>query len=142
MGKLTYNQEIADEICLKISTSSSGLSRLCEENPKWPCRQAIFEWRIKVKEFGDKYADAKRQQIENFVDEIIDIADDSDNDKFADGKCNAEFINRSRLRIDTRKWIAAKLAPKIYGERTETNSTVTITDSQRKVREIDSDYSA
>lgn len=30
-------------------------------------------------------------------------------------RCDAEFIARSRLRIDTRKWLASKLAPKIYG---------------------------
>jgi hypothetical protein len=28
-----------------------------------------------------------------------------------------EHINRARLRVDTRKWMAAKLAPKKYGDR-------------------------
>lgn len=46
----------------------------------------------------------------------------------ADSKVVAdnEHINRSRLRIDTRKWIAAKLAPKIYGDKMVSESRVTI----------------
>ncbi len=57
-------------------------------------------------------------QIETLVDEIIDIADDSSNDRIIDDgreRCNGEYIARSRLRVDTRKWLASKLAPKIYG---------------------------
>jgi hypothetical protein len=30
-----------------------------------------------------------------------------------------EAINRSRLRVDTRKWLLAKLLPKVYGEKLE-----------------------
>ena len=26
------------------------------------------------------------------------------------------FVNRSRLRVETRKWMAAKLAPRKYGD--------------------------
>ena len=62
---------------------------------------------------------AKRCQIEVFIDEILDIADDSSQDEIANNQghivCNSEFIARSRLRIDTRKWLASKLVPKIYG---------------------------
>jgi hypothetical protein len=119
-----YNQELADEICLKIATSDYGLTRLCAENLHWPARDTIFEWRLKHKEFSDKYARAKQDQIESIVDEIIDIADDNSKDMMMisnNGEerrvVNTEHINRSRLRIDTRKWLASKLAPKIYGEK-------------------------
>jgi len=126
----TYTKALGDEICAKLSTCEYGLSRLIKENPHWPCRQAIFEWRINVKEFGDKYAKAKQDQIEAMMDQIIDIADDVSRDTITnqEGKqiCNSEWINRSRLRIDTRKWMAAKLAPKIYGERTSQDVTVSM----------------
>lgn len=122
---LTYTKELGDEICLKISTCGYGLARLCAENKHWPCRQTIFEWRIKVKDFGDNYAKAKQEQVEYLVDEILDIADDTDRDTIIkhnrDGSeyetCNTEWINRSRLRVDTRKWLAANLAPKVYGDK-------------------------
>jgi hypothetical protein len=32
-----------------------------------------------------------------------------------------EHINRSRLRVDTRKWYLSKLAPKRYGEKVDVN---------------------
>jgi hypothetical protein len=31
---------------------------------------------------------------------------------------NGEHVQRSRLRIESRKWLAAKLKPKKYGEKT------------------------
>lgn len=132
---LTYTKEIGEEICLKIATSDKGMRRLCKENPHWPCYQTIFEWRIKIPSFGDQYAKAKQDQIETLVDQIIDIADDTSNDtlikKNKDGEnyevCNTEWINRSRVKIDTRKWLASKLAPKIYGEKSESKIDHTVT---------------
>ena len=63
----------------------------------------------------------KTGEIEVIVDEILDIADDTSRDITTDanGKTvyDHEHINRSRLRIDTRKWLAAKLAPRIYGDK-------------------------
>lgn len=121
---LTYTEELGEEICLKISTDSKSIITLCKENKHWPCYQTIYEWRIKVPSFGDMYSRAKQNQIEILVDQILDISDDttfdtitktsSSGDEF--DACNSEWINRSRLRVDSRKWLAAKLAPRIYGE--------------------------
>lgn len=127
---LTYTKELGDEICLKVSTAAKGLKRLCKENPHWPCHQTIHEWRIKVKEFGDQYAKAKQCQMDVLIEETLDIADDFSKDSIIkidkNGNeietCNSEFVNRSRLRIDTRKWLASKLAPKIYGDRLHVNT--------------------
>jgi hypothetical protein len=35
---------------------------------------------------------------------------------------NKEWTNRSRLRIDARKWVASKLKPKVYGDKTDITS--------------------
>ena len=72
-------------------------------------------------EFSEQYARAREAQAEIRADEIVDIADDDSNDFTADkdGKpvANSEHIQRSRLRVDARKWIAAKLLPKRYGDK-------------------------
>ncbi len=64
---------------------------------------------------------AREAQAEVRADEIVDIADDDTNDFTADkdGKlvANNEHIQRSRLRVDARKWIAVKLLPKRYGDK-------------------------
>ena len=55
--------------------------------------------------------------------EIIEIADDASGDYVtsSDGQTivDHENIQRSRLRVDARKWAAARLAPRKYGDRVE-----------------------
>lgn len=114
-----YTIELAREICEVIATTSKGIKAICKEKPHWPNPDTIFNWLMQNKEFSDLYACAKRQQVEVIVDEILTIADDSNNDTYINdnGKLvvDREHINRARLRVDTRKWIAAKLAPRLYG---------------------------
>jgi hypothetical protein len=125
-----YNDEIATEICDRIASSSNGLRKLCSENSHWPDHATIYKWIFRHPAFGDKYAQAKARQVEILVDEILEIADNTSRDKIIkidkNGNkrevCDNEYVNRSRLRIDTRKWIACKLAPKIYGDRAEKSS--------------------
>lgn len=133
MGKsgrqLEYTQEMGEEICLKMAVNSVSIQKLCKRFPHWPCFQTIYEWRIKVPSFGEMYLRAKQNQIELLVDEILDISDDSTHDtiiksntKGDEYECaNSEWINRSKLRVDSRKWLAAKLAPRIYGEKKESD---------------------
>lgn len=130
-----YNEKIADEICEKIAISTKGLNHLCKENDGWPNPDTVYQWRLKHSSFAEKYARAKQEQIQAYVDEINDIADDTSQDTLTkydkDGEpyevCNSEWINRSRLRVDTRKWIASKLMPKLYGERVIQDTNITFT---------------
>jgi hypothetical protein len=78
-------------------------------------------------DFRDQYARAKNESADVLVEQMIDIADDGTNDfiETEDGvKFNHEHVQRSRLRVDTRKWIASKLKPKKYGERLDMNHGV------------------
>jgi hypothetical protein len=129
-----YTEEIGEEICLKISTSGKGIQRLCKDNPHWPCFQTIYEWRLIYPLFGEMYIKAKKNQVELLVDEALDIADDSSLDTIVKTTktgeeyevCNTEWVNRSRLRIDTRKWLASKLEPMRYGDKIQNNVDVTV----------------
>lgn len=123
-----YTPELAKEICDVIASSSKGLKLLCIDNPHWPNKDTIFTWLKNNQEFSDQYAHAKVCQIETFIDEILEIADDASHDVLINEQdstnCNHEFIARSRLRIDTRKWLASKLVPKVYGlQHKESNAT-------------------
>ncbi len=130
----TYTPELAAAICDAIASSSKGIRRLSKENEGFPNPDTIYRWVKEHKDFSDQYAQAKRQQIEVIVDEIIEIADDTSHDTSINdaGKViiNHEHINRSRLRIDTRKWLASKLAPKIYGEKPEDQEVKNELDAQ------------
>jgi hypothetical protein len=119
-----YTNELATEICDLIAGGFKSLKTLCEENPHWPDQRTIRDWVRNKKEFSHMYAQAKDDQADLFVEEMLEIADNSSNDTITktrqDGSeyevCNNEWINRSRLRVDTRKWIAAKFKPKKYGD--------------------------
>lgn len=116
-----YTDELAQEICDGIRSSSLGLKQLCKKHPHWPPKSVIMRWRAQNTLFADLYLRAKADQVETFVDEIVSISDDGINDTYIDEngneRTNHDVIARSRLRVDSRKWIAAKLAPKIYGDR-------------------------
>lgn len=116
-----YTKEIAALICERVATHSCGLNRLCEMYADMPDKITVNRWRDKYKEFSTQYAQAKLKQADLLAEECIDIADDSSHDikEDSDGKLsfNSEYAARSRLRIDTRKWLASKLLPKQYGDK-------------------------
>ena len=120
-NRMTYTEELAKEICDTIACTPKSTAKLCKEFPHWPSHETIYKWKRTIPEFADMYANAKRDQIEPLVDQILDISDDAKNDYYAnnEGKelFDSEHVQRSRLRVDSRKWFAAKLAPRIYGDR-------------------------
>ncbi len=114
-----YTQELADNICERISTGES-LRSICKD-ADMPRLATIFRWLANNKSFSDQYARAREEQAETLADEIVQIADDGLNDTYVDENGNQrtdqDVIARSRLRVEARKWVASKLKPKKYGEK-------------------------
>jgi len=84
----------------------------------------FFQWLSKSDKLKELYNYACEIRSDILFDEMIDIADDGSNDfmKKLMGETeieilNSEHIQRSRLRVDTRKWILAKMQPKKYGDK-------------------------
>lgn len=131
----SYTQQLADEICIEIACSSKGIRRLCMENDHWPEPRSIYRWLKEYPEFCQQYARAKKSQIEALIDDILTIADESEGDYTmnAEGRLvvDHEHIQRAKLRIDTRKWLASKLVPKVYGNGICADIDVNDTDIQR-----------
>jgi hypothetical protein len=89
-----------------------------------PGKTTVIRWLAKFPEFRDQYARAREVQADALLDECLEIADDASGDfvtrQTDNGPVQAvdyEHIARSKLRVDTRKWAVARLAPKKYGER-------------------------
>ena len=70
-----------------------------------------MRWIIKHEEFCHKYEMARKVQRERWADEIIDIPDDSRGN-----------VQRARLRVDSRKWVLARLEPRKYGDKLDVAS--------------------
>ena len=119
-----YNQKLVTVICERIANGES-LRKICQDDDM-PNKNNVRLWLKKYKEFRAQYARARDEQADFYAEEIIEIADDSSNDtkKITKGDKEIEVVshenvNRSKLRVDARKWIASKLKPKKYGDRVE-----------------------
>ena len=92
--------------------------------PTW---STLAKWRREHEDFNRRYTIARQSCCELWVDEIIEIADDATNDYVTrvtqKGKVMRSFdresFERSRLRVDSRKWTASKLLRHVYGEKSE-----------------------
>ena len=121
-----YNEDIASEICGRL-VAGEPLVRMCRDE-HLPDVRTVYRWLVANETFRHMYEAARQDQADTLADEIVQISDDGTNDfmeaEDSDGKVywklNGENIQRSRLRVDARKWVAAKLKPRKYGDKTET----------------------
>jgi hypothetical protein len=83
--------------------------------------KTIWDELIKDEEKNTRYARACAERADAIFEEIIEIADNSGNDKIDLGDgiegVNHEAIQRDRLRVDARKWAVSKMNPKKYGDK-------------------------
>lgn len=119
-----YTEELAQKVLNQLALGKSV--RRIAKMDGMPAASTIFLWQLNVPGFSEQYDLYKRWGIEALVDEAMDIADDGTNDFMEDeymkGKTpgyqlNGENIQRSKLRVDTRLKVAAKLHPKKYGDK-------------------------
>ena len=142
-----YNPELAAQICEHIAQGKS--LRTIAEMEGMPHQATIMAWLDGSRpEFSEQYARAREAQADKLAEETLLIADESSQDTYVDAdgnvKTNTEAIQRSKLRVDTRKWLASKMAPKKYGDKVAIGGaddlgpvqTVTreMTDAERAVR--------
>ena len=108
-------------ICERLADGES-LRTICESED-FPSKATVFNWLARFPEFVDQYAHAREQQAEFYANEIIDIADEEpkhfvpDPDGGESERIDSAGIQRNRLRVDARKWVASKLLPKKYGDK-------------------------
>lgn len=126
MGRLSeYSPEVGDAICELIMDGKS-LREICGPE-QMPDKSTVFRWIYAHDSFRDQYARAKEAQAENFADELMEIADDASGDVSGElDMPNGVNVQRSRLRVDTRKWVMSKLLAKKYGDKLDLNHGGTI----------------
>lgn len=137
-----------EAICCEIECSSSGLRTIIAKSNVSTCVDTFYRYMHKNGTASERYARAKQIQGERIADDILDIADNSTNDFMATEtgqKPDTENIQRSRLRVDSRKWLLSKLLPKKYGEKIDVDQTnrfpdgININFTHSKKVEVDED---
>jgi len=116
-----YDPALAQEFCHRVAEGET-VAKICD-TPGMPRMTTFFTWMERHPEFKESYAHAKSVQLERMADETLHIADNATNDWMEKNdpenpgyRANGDHISRSRLRVDTRKWLLSKLAPKKYGD--------------------------
>lgn len=120
MGRPTkYTELLGEKICAGIVAGFS-LRKICSVDG-FPNVDTLFHWLSKRDHpFSEQYAHARSVQAELLADELIELADDDSGDVTGEPRMpNSVAVQRSRLRVDTRKWVASKLLPKKYGDKQE-----------------------
>lgn len=118
-----YDREIGDRVCSQLAIGKSLHVACLRVGYVQP--ETIMKWIRERPEFRQMYLIAKRESADFLAEEILDIADDARNDYMASlagddvaaYKFHGEHIQRSKLRVDVRKWMAARLDPKRFGEK-------------------------
>lgn len=120
-----YEQETADLICEQLVEGKS-LRSLCRDEDM-PSVSTVCRWLASNPEFREQYARAREMQADALFDEILDISDDCSDDLVEDDegdknvvRGNGVAVQRAKLRVDARKWMASKLQPKKYGDKLTT----------------------
>lgn len=128
LGRPTLlNQQVIDAICEHIEQGKS-LRSFCKQEDA-PAMSTVTKWLRENRAFSAQYADARARGMDAHAEEILAIADDNTQDEeeveTENGvivRVNHDVINRAKLRIDTRKWLMSKLAPKKYGDKLDVTS--------------------
>ncbi len=129
MGRPTdYTEELGAEICARIANGDS-VRTICKADDM-PASSSIFLWLSQHSEFSENYEKARQERAEGIYEETLEISDDGTNDwmerrsesekgagVLTGWVLNGEHVQRSRLRVDTRKWFLARMNPKKYGEK-------------------------
>jgi len=70
--------------------------------------RVFYKWMRATKEREEKYYEAKRKWADHLAEETLDIAD---------GAIDAHDAQVRKLRIETRRWLAARANPDNWGDR-------------------------
>jgi len=135
----TYTVELAREICERIA-HGEVLNQICRDE-HMPARPTVIGWLRAHPEFDAEYIRSREQMMDIWAEEVVEISEDGTNDwmerEIANGRVvtvtNAEATARSKLRVDSRKWLLSKLRPETYGDSQRIDLKGKITLSEKEI---------
>lgn len=119
--------ELVAEI-MSLLAMGKSVRTVCRDD-RMPAMATFYRWLQSNKDFREQYARAKADAADAMLEDLFDISDDAQNDyqEVTYGDQNIlrlvpENIQRSKLRVETRKWAMSKLQPKKYGDKLDVTS--------------------
>ncbi len=113
-----YSPDEAAALCQWICEGKS-LRSWCRQTGR--AAMTVYRWIEQEASFREQYARAHEDRADTMAEDIIEIADE------VAGTDSIAAVQAAKLRIETRKWIAAKVRPSKWGEKQliETSGSVT-----------------
>lgn len=105
---VVFDAALAEAVCERLAAGSQGLEAVCVDRDL-PSSATVYRWLADYPAFAAQYGEARRIQAHRMFDEARAIA----------RAATTKSVAVAKLRIDTLKWQAAKLAPRVYGVRVE-----------------------
>ncbi len=133
----SYTRELGDAVC-ELLMASGSLRAVCR-NEGMPDRNTVMRWVVDdIDGFAAKYARAKDIGIDDFVEQTPEIADEPP-PLTAQGSVDTGAVAHAKLRIETRRWLAERMAPKRYGlkqglDLSNTDGTLQVDEATRSAR--------
>lgn len=135
-----YGEETRAEILRRLEEGES-LRAICRTEGM-PSAPNVLRWVKEDAEFADRYARAREIGYTLLADVLVDIADTPQIGQKTVSKATGleitegDMIEHRRLQIDTRKWLLAKMLPKVYGDKQqiEHSGSVSIADALREAK--------
>ena len=109
-----YSEKLVEKMLEEIASGRSVIS-LCRDEDWTPNAETWYRWLYKKEGLSNRYTRAKAIQSEQEADIILDIADNATNQDY----------QVARLRVDARKWVASKLLPNKYRDKTQIDHSST-----------------
>lgn len=134
---VAYSDGLLASILDRVANGES-LSSVCDADDM-PSRKSFFQWVKDNPEIRAQYELAIQMRADKFAEDIIEIADEEvtmvkrskHQPDHADENADVEVVfdptavARNRLRVDARKWLAGKMAPKKYGDKLDVEANLT-----------------
>ncbi len=110
-----WTDELKSELCRRIAEGETILAMAGKDG--FPSQSAVYSELRRDPDFAKEYELAREWQLTAWEDEIIELANDSSNDRLPDGRIDVDHIARMKLVVNTKQWIMARRNPRKYGDR-------------------------
>jgi hypothetical protein len=108
--------DIVDQV-----TAGKSLSTVLSQPgyPRWSTFEEMLAFDAPLRLAYEKAMQARADRL---VDEILELADEPMPEGL-EGASASAWVQRARMRVDARKWIASKFKPRMYGDRLDVSVT-------------------
>jgi len=123
VGQVVHDAEAIWPQLFELISEGRALTNALKLIPSQPT-YAWAKHQLRDPELKSQYKQAQEDRADKLVDDLLELVD-APIPEHLDGGERVAYVNHLRLKLDTRKWIACKFRPGMYGDRTTVDVNAT-----------------